>query len=100
MSTNFAAAIARLNASVLSCLPNAQAVLGGVAHNVLFVDPYASASVGMGMATSQPSIQMATADVPSSPVGQAVTVNAVPYTIATHQPDGHGLSVLLLERAA
>jgi hypothetical protein len=99
MSTSFAAAITRLNASVLKCLPNAQAVIGGVSYDVLLSDPYVSASVGLGMATSQPTIALATANVPTAPEGQAITVNNVPYIIGPHQPDGHGMSVLLLERA-
>jgi hypothetical protein len=32
-------------------------------------------------------------------VGQAVSVNAVAYTVAAHEPDGTGVSVLMLERA-
>ncbi len=67
---------------------------------VHFHDEYALGDVGqIGMATSQPAIELPTAQVPASPYGKAVTVNAVDYTIAEHRPDGTGISVLLLEAA-
>lgn len=54
----------------------------------------------VGMMSTGPSLTLPTADVPANPVGQAVTVAGVAYTVAEHQPDGTGVSVLLLERAA
>jgi hypothetical protein len=55
--------------------------------------------VGIGMAGTQPTLRLRTADVAADPVGQAVSVNAVAYTVAAHEPDGTGVSVLMLERA-
>ena len=40
------------------------------------------------------------ANVPSAPEGQAVVVGGVVYLIASHEPDGTGVSRLLLERSA
>lgn len=102
MSTDFAAAQDRLNASVLSCLSNAQPLVNGVACNAIFTNPYAQSTLGMGMAmaSSGPSLRLRTQDVPPSPAGKPVTVNGAAYTIAEHQPDGTGMSVLILTGAA
>lgn len=78
------------------------ATVGGVAGvAVIFDNGAAQGSVGLlGMAGTQPSIVLKTADVPATPVGSAVTVNATAYLVAAHEPDGTGLSRLLLESAA
>jgi hypothetical protein len=38
------------------------------------------------------------ASVPASPVGKSIVIASVTYTVAEHQPDGTGVSTLLLER--
>lgn len=81
----------------------------------IFDDGFRLADVGSaGMATSQPTLTLRTEDVPPQiidwlryyaepfdPVNLQVsfTVNTVPkvYTIAAHEPNGTGLSRLLLE---
>ena len=74
--------------------------LNGVSKPAIFDNGYALASVGAyGMASSQPSLTMATADVPADVVGQAAVANGVNYLVATHEPDGTGVSRLLLEKA-
>lgn len=55
---------------------------------------------GMGIATTQPRLTCATASLPANPVGQACTVASGSYVVAEHQPDGTGISVLLLEVTA
>jgi hypothetical protein len=73
--------------------------VAGVA--VIFDNGYSLGNAGLlGMSGSQPSITLPTASVPSSPVGTAVTVNATAYLVAAHEPDGTGMSRLLLESAA
>jgi hypothetical protein len=75
--------------------------LGGVAVAAIFDNGYALGSVGTyGMATSQPSLTLSTADVPATPVGVSVVVGAASYLVAAHEPDGTGVSRLLLELAA
>jgi hypothetical protein len=77
------------------------ATVGGVAVGVIFDNGYALGNVGLlGMAGSQPSITLKTTDVPATPVGGAVTVGATAYLVAAHEPDGTGISRLLLESAA
>jgi len=73
---------------------------GGSSAACFFDADYNAGLVGVsGMAAVQPAITLPTADVPASPVGTGVTVNSLAYTIAEHQPDGTGISVLYLERA-
>lgn len=74
--------------------------LNGVSVAAIFDNASALASVGpYGMASTQPMLTLATADVPADPIGKAATVNATNYLIAAHEPDGSGISRLLLERA-
>jgi hypothetical protein len=76
------------------------ATLGGVAVTGIFDSAYASASVGaFGMAGSAPALTLPTASVPADPVGLAAVVNGVSYLVAAHEPDGTGISRLLLESA-
>lgn len=74
--------------------------VGGAAVSGIFDNGYALGSVGpIGMASSQPSLMLATASVPANPVGTAVLVAGTNYTIGAHEPDGTGMSRLLLEAA-
>jgi hypothetical protein len=75
------------------------ATVNGQAVRGIFDNGFALGSVGIGMAGTQPTLRLRTADVTADPVGQAVSVNAVAYTVAAHEPDGTGVSVLMLERA-
>lgn len=74
--------------------------LGAGSVRAIFDAGYSGAQVGSyGMATTSPQLMLPTADVPASPVGTAVTVEATAYTVAEHRPDGTGVSLLLLEAA-
>jgi hypothetical protein len=75
------------------------ATVNGQAVRGIFDNGFALGSVGIGMAGTQPTLRLRTADVAADPVGQAVSVNAVAYTVAAHEPDGTGMSMLMLERA-
>ena len=76
-------------------------VLDGASVSAIFDNASAIGNVGpFGMATTQPTLTLATADVPASPVGLTVVVGAVSYLVAEHEPDGTGISRLLLESAA
>ncbi len=75
--------------------------LNGAAVSAIFDAPYANASVGAyGMAASVPMLTLATASVPATPVGATAVVNGATYTVAAHEPDGTGISRLLLEVTA
>lgn len=78
-----------------------QATVAGSTVRAIFDDAFALGSVGpAGVASTQPVLTVPTADVPAHPVGAAVLVGASAYTVAAHEPDGTGVSRLLLERAA
>ncbi len=67
----------------------------------IFDQAYALANVGIaGMASTAPTFTLATSDVPASPAGASLVVNGTTYLVVEHQPDGTGMSVLILERAA
>lgn len=75
-----------------------QATLAGVNVLGIFTDPYAMGSVGgLGMATVRPTFALASSDVPADPVGLQLVVGGVSYGIADAQPDGSGVTTLLLE---
>ena len=106
MTAPFAALEQRLNSAVLSHLANASAVVGGGAPvDVIFDADYVLAEVGAtGMAATAPAVTLPTARVPRPFSGVTVEVNylgnVTRWRVAEHQPDGTGLSVLLLERTA
>lgn len=81
------------------------ATVGGVAGiGVQFSNGYALGNVGaLGMASSQPAITLPDTAVPADPVGSAVVITqghgVGNYLVAVHEPDGSGISVLVLEVA-
>lgn len=75
--------------------------VNGQSVKAIYNNAYASGNVGMlGMAGAQPALELKTADVPASPIGMAVVANGTSYLVAAHEPDGTGMSLLLLEAAA
>lgn len=76
------------------------ATLNGVTVSAIFDNANALGTVGSyGMAASQPVLTLPTASVPANPVGLTAVVGAVTYLVAAHEPDGTGVSRLLLEFA-
>ena len=64
-----------------------------------FDEPYALSRVGdAGMASSGPSLSLASASVPANPVGKPVVVRGLDNVIVAHEPDGYGMSRLILEK--
>lgn len=97
---NFAALEARVNSATLRALSNVTASIGGADPvTAIFDEAYAVAEVGVGVASTAPALTLATASVPAEPDGAPVLVRGTAYTVVAHQPDGTGMSVLLLERA-
>ena len=100
MVAKFAALETRLNQAVFEHLSNTESTLAGIAVPGIFDNGFALATVGpYGMASTQPTLTLPTAQVPANPVGLAVVVNSVGYLVAGHEPDGTGISRLLLELA-
>lgn len=98
MTARFAALEARANRAVFSRLANADCTLAGLAFTGIFDAAYQLADAGNnGMASTGPVLTLPTAQVPANAAGQAVLVNGVSFTVAAHQPDGTGISLLLLK---
>jgi hypothetical protein len=75
------------------------ATVNGQAVRGIFENGFASAEVGLvGLSSSRPMLTLPTASVSADPVGQTAVVNGTSYLVAVHQPDGTGISTLMLER--
>lgn len=99
MAAKFATLEKRLNTSVFAHLSNTgTVVLDGLPTTGIFDIPDALGSVGMyGMASTAPTLTLATSDVPPSPEGMVAVIRDKRYRVATHEPDGTGVSRLMLE---
>lgn len=81
------------------------ATVGGVEGvGVQFSNGYALGDVGaLSMASSQPAITLPDTAVPADPVGSAVQITAGngigSYLVGACEPDGSGITVLVLEVA-
>lgn len=101
MASRFADLEARVNGAVSKHLSNAEATFGnGQAVAGIFDNGYALGNVGMsGMVSTQPTFTLPTASISGEPVGQTLVVNATSYYVSAHEPDGTGMSRLILELA-
>jgi hypothetical protein len=76
------------------------ATVNGQAVRGIFDNGFASAEVGLvGMSSARPMLTLPTAGLSADPVGQTAVVGGTSYLVAVHQPDGTGVSTLMLERA-
>lgn len=76
------------------------ATLDGVAVTGIFDRAYQADSVGgNGFATPQPQFTLPTANVPAQVTGKTLVIGPRSYTVAVHEPDGTGVSALVLEAA-
>ncbi len=81
-------------------LANATGTLGGIAVSGIFDNAYQLAGVGgNGFASSQPSYALPSSSLTGDPTGLALVVNAISYTVVAAEPDGTGITVLMLEKA-
>ena len=102
---SFAALQTRVNSRVLTRLGNKGAggviLLDGIEVNGDFLKPYALGMAdGMGAEMSSPQLVLASADVPAGVRGKSVLADGGNYKVAAGpNPDGFGLSTLVLERA-
>lgn len=96
MPAPFAALESRVNAVTLAKLANVTATVGAATVSGIFDAAYVSPfDLAAG---SRPVLHCATADVAGYGFGTAVVVNGVNYTVAEAQPDGAGMTLLLLEK--
>jgi hypothetical protein len=75
--------------------------IDGVAATAIFDNGTSLGDVGLiGMASTKPAITMATSSVPANPIGKTVVIDATSWEVASHEPDGLGVSRLELEATA
>ena len=72
------------------------ATVAGVVVDTLFDNGFVLA--GMGVEGVDALLHVKTADVPGVAHGAAVVANAVNYRVCGIEPDGHGVTMLRLER--
>ena len=66
----------------------------------IFEAGYAPGGVGIGMAGTQPTFTLPTSSVVADPVGATLQTGEATFIVALHEPDGTGVSRLILELAA
>ena len=118
-STPFARLEQRMNAAVIQRLSNAVATFAsGEQVSGIFDDAHARGDVGMlAMADSRPTFTLLTADIPlavrnwfvlyvnpglsteeSDAVDLRLVLRGATYRVTEHEPDGTGMSTLVLKR--
>lgn len=72
------------------------ATLGASTFSVIFDRAHLES---LGISATQPLLVAKTSDVSSANKGTSITVNGTAYTVMDNQPDGTGMTTLLLELA-
>lgn len=73
--------------------------LAGDPVRVIFDNPTEQQLGGVGIASAQPQVQIATASVPASVYGAALIIPQGSFTVRERFDDGTGLTVLALSKA-
>jgi len=89
----------RTNAACLAAYGDATIVLDGVVVTGDFCEPSDQVYLdGVSAMATRPQVVVMDGDAPAEPVGKACTIGAVAWLVADARPDGHGMTVLYLER--
>lgn len=101
MTAPFAALEARVNQAIISRLANATATVNGTLVQGLFQNAHSFQHYGdqIGYESAMPMLTLFTADVPSPAIGAEVSIGDADYLVQAHEPDGSGMSRLILEPA-
>lgn len=95
--TGFAAIETATAANAVAALANCTATIGAVSGVPgIFDDAYTDQ---LGISGSTPALLCASTDVASAAYGASVTIGAVSYTVHAIQPDGIGMTRLLLQES-
>ena len=96
---SFAALQSRVNATALRRLGE-DVLLDGVTVRADFAEPYAQGYMdGVSAEARAPQITLESTNVSAAVSGKAVVARSTNDTVASHKPDGFGLSTLILELA-
>ena len=96
MADIFSALENSINAAVIGAISNALMRWDGCDISVKFDAAYADP---LGMAGSRPQAVCETVLIPGIVTGDSVTIREVAYTVQAIDPDGSGLTTLILRRA-
>ena len=89
----------RVNATALRRLGE-DVLLNGVTVRADFAEPFALGHMeGVSAEARAPQLILVTSDVPVGVRGKSVVARGKTFVVATHHPDGFGLSTLMLELA-
>ena len=89
----------RINRTALTRLGSA-VLLDAVTVQARFDSAYALGKVGdIGMASNAPSLVLLSSDTPADPIGLAVVVDGISYSVVGQDPAGAGMTRLWLEQA-
>ena len=114
MNPAFVQAIADLNTATVDMLSNVTVTLAGVSDlSALFVKSFYGSNLGdSGISSTQSVLTLQSSDVPPqiadwftyfaepfNPIDLLVTVDGGNYKIVAHEPNGTGMSRLILEAA-
>jgi len=94
----FANLEAVVNSHVLNHLANVQVAIAGAVVPGIFRKPAAETPLGIGAASTSPTVSVASNAVMAEPVGKRIEIGTTTYVIGDADPDGTGLTVLTLEK--
>jgi len=94
----FANLEAVVNSQVLNHLANVEVSIAGAVVPGIFRKPAGETPLGVGGATTVPTVSIASNAVMAEPVGKQIEIGGARYVIGEADPDGTGLTVLTLEK--
>lgn len=96
--SSFAALEMLVNANVLNTLANVQVLIPPATETVpgIFRKPSSVAGLGIGAVDTSPTVTVASSAVMDEPDEKQIEVAGVPYIIGKAEPDGTGLTKLIL----
>lgn len=98
MQPAFAPLQQQANATVMAVLANAMAAIGGRSVPVIFEQPYAAPFDGR-IDAAEPECTGASADLAGLQRGHTIAIGGTSYRVERAEPDGSGLTRLLLSTA-
>lgn len=88
-----------VNANVLNTLANVQVLIAGAMVPGIFRKPSIVQGMGIGSTDTSPFVTVASSAVMDEPQDQEIEIAGVPYVILKPEPDGTGLTKLILGEA-
>lgn len=93
---SFSAIESTINSACIGLISNASMTWGATTLSVVFDAAYADP---LGMTNNQPRATCLSSLISAMTVGASVSINSISYTVQAIEPDGGGMSTLILRRA-